>query len=244
MLRRLVQLVSPRNCRKTTMITPVTPQTSRRTRHHSSGDFRMRVCSTPTGAQDLASDSNSLRTHPTDCTWYTIPLYNYHPEQTFPVFRTCEIVICQVSFFSAEVFWAALRQGNCTTLYSALEDPAVLNRALRCPLAAPRPLKYRIIHIGIPRARGRTANRGDPRGLSRESRARPTPRAVPRSVRMLVRPTRTAFARADADGEQAATKKAKTETSLVLQVEFNYLYRAYEGIYVSYEEPRRARSRS
>ena len=104
MLRRLVQLVSPRNCRKTTMITPVTPQTSRRTRHHSSGDFRMRVCSTPTGAQDLASDSNSLRTHPTDCTWYTIPLYNYHPEQTFPVFRTCEIVICQVSFFSAEVF--------------------------------------------------------------------------------------------------------------------------------------------
>ena len=103
MLRRLVQLVSPRNCRKTTMITPVTPQTSRRTRHHSSGDFRMRVCSTPTGAQDLASDSNSLRTHPTDCTWYTIPLYNYHPEQTFPVFRTCEIVICQVSFFSAEV---------------------------------------------------------------------------------------------------------------------------------------------
>ena len=108
MLRRLVQLVSPRNCRKTTMITPVTPQTSRRARHHNSADFRMRVCSTPTGAQDLASDSNSLRTHRTDCTSYTIPLYNYHPEQTFLFFRTCEIVICQVSFFSAEAFKAYL----------------------------------------------------------------------------------------------------------------------------------------
>ena len=57
--------------------------------------------------QDLASDSKSfaalLRTPP-DCHSIIGNSYNNYTERTFLVFRTCEIVICQVSFFSAEVF--------------------------------------------------------------------------------------------------------------------------------------------
>lgn len=57
---------------------------------------------------------------------------------------------------------------------------------------------------------------------------------------MLVRPTRTAHARCDGDAEEGATKKQRptdSETPLLLTTEFNYQYRLYGGVWISYKEP-------